>query len=75
MLGLAQIKVPETCQPLLSVTNLFAPDCDDARKSAALTPTDVAYLSGLYQMNNGLTASLQKTNLAAWMKIKLNTQK
>jgi hypothetical protein len=48
MLVLAQIPNPDTCQPLSSIANLFAKDCE---QSATLTSNDLAYLTGLYRMS------------------------
>ena len=72
MLALSQTKVSDACLSLPSITNLFAPGCDAARKANTLTAYDMAYLTGLYQMDIGLTAGLSKIDLANWMRIKLN---
>ena len=72
MVALSQTKSFSTCLALPSILNLMNADCEPEKTAKALTPNDMAYLSGLYQMNIGLNASLAKNNLAAWMKIKLN---
>jgi hypothetical protein len=47
MLALAQLNSLDTCQQLPSIVNMLAPGCET--KAGALTPSDIAYLRGLYQ--------------------------
>ena len=72
MLALSQTKISDTCRSVPSISNLFAPDCDSGRNANALTAYDLAYLTGLYQMDTTLSSSLQKINLADWMKRSLD---
>ena len=75
MLVLSQTKISNACLSLPSITNLFSSDCDTTRKAKELTAYDLAYLTGLYQMHIELNAGLAKSDLAAWMKIKLKEPK
>ena len=75
MLALAQAKISDTCRTMPSISNLFAPDCDDGRKAKVLTPYDLAYLTALYHMNTGLNGGLAQIDLEAWMKRSLKSPK
>lgn len=62
MLALTQLGSLDTCQPLLSVVNMLAADCDHAVEG--LTPFDLAYLQGLYRMAAGRNAIFQRNDIA-----------
>ena len=55
LLALSRTEDYGSCQPLLSITNLMSSNCD-AFKPGAMSATDLAYLTGIYQMDP--TASL-----------------
>jgi hypothetical protein len=65
MLALAQIPVPDACQPLPSIANLLVADC--AQKPAAMTANDLAYLRGLYKMSADLSLGTQENEIAYQM--------
>jgi hypothetical protein len=52
----------ESCQELLSITNLISPSCDNSRKANAITQYDIAYLRAIYRMD--LSGSLQEQRSA-----------
>jgi len=70
MLALTQLNSLDTCQNLPSIVNMMAADCD--QKVEDLTPTDLAYLRGLYQMDSGKKLVLQRNEIADNMKDTLN---
>ncbi len=51
LLALSRTQDFEACQPLPSIANLMSPVCGADKKPGAMTPTDLAYLSGIYQMD------------------------
>lgn len=65
MLALAQVQVRDTCQNLLSITNLLAKDCADV--PVELTINDLGYLRGIYSAQLGLVAHLQRHDIANGM--------
>ena len=65
MLALTQLGSLDACQPLLSVVNMLAADCDHAVEG--LTPFDLAYLQGLYRMAAGRKAIFQRNDIADTM--------
>jgi hypothetical protein len=62
MLALTQINSLDACQPLLSVVNMLATDCDHAVDG--LTQFDLAYLQGVYKMGAGRKAVFQRNDIA-----------
>ena len=62
MLALSQTDAFETCQPLASVANLMAPDCD-ARKAESLTDADLAYLKALYRMDGDVLPEFEQGDI------------
>jgi hypothetical protein len=62
MLALTQVSSLDACQPLSSVVNMLAADCDHAVEG--LTPFDLAYLQGLYRMGAGRKAIFQRNDIA-----------
>jgi len=62
MLALTQLGSLDACQPLLSVVNMLAANCDHAVEG--LTPFDMAYLQGLYRMGAGRKAVFQRNDIA-----------
>lgn len=65
MLALAQVNVPDTCQPLASITNLLAKDCTAAPN--ALTDSDLGYLTALYKMSPDRTIQVQRNEMTYQM--------
>lgn len=61
MLALAQVKPPESCQPLPTILNLMLPDC--AQTATALTSADLAFLRALYKITPTATFAGQKREL------------
>jgi hypothetical protein len=62
MLALTQLGSLDACQPLLSVVNMLAANCDHAVEG--LTLFDMAYLQGLYRMGAGRKAVFQRNDIA-----------
>jgi hypothetical protein len=52
----------DSCQGLLSITNLMSSSCDNSRKANAITEYDIAYLRAIYRMD--LSGSLQEQRSA-----------
>jgi hypothetical protein len=50
-----------------SITNLLSSNCDDKLKPAEITPTDIAYLRGVYRMDAGAKLQIQQDQIAAEM--------
>ena len=67
MLALAQTQSFETCQALLSITNLVSPNCPPGTKSASLTNIDLAYLRGVYDTKPDKNLDQQKNDIASAM--------
>ena len=64
MLALAQVKTPDTCQPLDSILNLLADGCP---RPAALTANDIGYLTALYKMSPESSIQVQRNEMAYQM--------
>ena len=62
MLSLTQLNSLDTCQPVPSIVNLMAIDCD--QKVDGMTQTDLAYLHGLYQMGSDKSLLFQQNDIA-----------
>ena len=65
MLALSQVKAPGACQPLSTIANLLAADCD--KPADGLTEFDIAYLQGLYKMSAGRYQMFQRNDIASVM--------
>jgi hypothetical protein len=63
MLALSRTEAFDACQPLPSIANLTAPNCD--RKTSAITQTDLAYLKGIYSMDAGANLVIQQSTISA----------
>ena len=61
MLALAQVKPPESCQPLPTILNLMLPDC--AQTATALTSADLAFLRALYKITPTATFNGQRREM------------
>lgn len=64
MLALAQVNIPDTCQPLASILNLLAGNCP---KANALTDNDLGYLTALYKMSPDRTVQVQREEMTFQM--------
>lgn len=67
MLGLAQTDAYQVCEPLPSISNLMAEVCPAAKKAAAITPSDLAFLRGVYKSAVGAPLNVQQANIAREM--------
>ena len=67
MMALSRTEDYDDCQLMPSITNLLSPMCDDKLKPSEITPTDIAYLRGVYKMDSGATLQIQQDQIAAEM--------
>jgi hypothetical protein len=67
MLALSRTEDYDDCQLMPSITNLLSSNCDDKRKSDAITASDIAYLRGVYKMDAGANLQIQQDQIAAEM--------
>ena len=67
MLALSRSEDYGDCQLMPSIANLLTASCDDKLKPDAITPTDIAYLKGVYKMDAGATLQIQQDQIAAEM--------
>jgi hypothetical protein len=67
MLALAQSMDYDDCQLMPSITNLLSSRCDDTLKPSYITPTDIAFLRGVYKMDAGATLLVQQNQIAGEM--------
>jgi hypothetical protein len=67
MLALSQTQDYDDCQLMPSITNLLSANCDDKLKPSEITPTDIAYLKGVYKMDAGAKLQIQQNQIAAEM--------
>jgi hypothetical protein len=74
MLALSQTQNFEACQPLPSIANLTSPDCDSAKKTGAITPIDLAFLTGIYKMDPGASLQTQRSTIDAQMESAMTGQ-
>jgi hypothetical protein len=72
MLALAQIKPPESCQPLPTILNLMTPGC--AQRPTALTSADLAFLRALYKATATATFAGQQREMQYQMNQALGAQ-
>jgi hypothetical protein len=64
MLALAQTRDFTPCQDLPSITSLLSPGCTTSGLTNVATATDIAYLKGLYEMDAGAHATIQRGTIA-----------
>jgi hypothetical protein len=67
MMALSRTEDYDDCQLMPSITNLLSPNCDDRLKPSEITPTDIAYLRGVYKMDAGAKLLIQQDQIAAEM--------
>ena len=67
MMALSRTEDYDDCQLMPSITNLLSPNCDDKLKPSTVTPSDIAYLQGVYKMDAGATLLIQQDQIAAEM--------
>lgn len=67
MLALSQTDAFESCQPLPSISNLMAPVCTEEKKASAMTPSDIAFLRGIYSSQAGASLMEQQAAIASQM--------
>lgn len=65
LLALTEVNSLETCQPLTSIVNILATDCDHGAEG--VTAFDLAYLQGLYRMSASRGLIFQRNDIAAMM--------
>ncbi len=75
MLALSRTEDYGDCQLMPSITNLMTPNCDDKLKPDRITPTDIAYLRGIYKMDPGAKLLIQQDEIAAEMAASLGAGK
>ena len=73
MLALSRSEDYGDCQLMPSITNLLSA-CDDKLKPDAITPSDIAYLKGVYKMDPGAKLQIQQDQIAAEMEKSLSGQ-
>lgn len=66
MQALAQLKAPDSCQSLQSITSLLVENCSGS--ATAMTATDTGYLKGLYSMNPQSVIAAQRNEVAFQMR-------
>ena len=67
MLALAQTDSYDRCEPLPSISNLMADGCSADKKVTAITPSDIAFLRGVYKTAIGASSLQQQANINAEM--------
>jgi hypothetical protein len=67
MLALAQTDSYDRCEPLPSISNLMADGCSADKKVTAITPSDIAFLRGVYKTAIGDSSLQQQANINAEM--------
>jgi hypothetical protein len=67
MLALSRTEDYDDCQLVPSITNLLSANCDDKLKPSEITPTDIAYLRGVYKMDAGAKLQIQQDQIVAEM--------
>jgi hypothetical protein len=68
MLSLAQTSAFDVCQPIPSISNLTAPNCDTRLKTDMISPSDQAYLHALYTIDPHDSLVQQRGKMAFEMK-------
>jgi hypothetical protein len=63
LLALADIDMPDACQPIASIVNLLAPGC--ANVPEGLSGNDLAYLRGLYRMHATFDWRIQRHEIVS----------
>ena len=74
MMALSRSEDYGDCQLIPSIANLLTPNCDDKLKPDAITPSDIAYLKGVYKMDAGAALQVQQNQIAAEMEKSLGGQ-
>ena len=67
MMALSQTQDYDDCQLMPSIANLLSANCDDKLKPSEITPTDIAYLRGVYKMDAGAKLQIQQDQIAGEM--------
>jgi hypothetical protein len=67
MLTLSVAQTPDHCDPLPSILDMSASNCDTREKPAVLTAGDLAFLKGLYYHNTGIGPSLSRDEIRDYM--------
>jgi hypothetical protein len=75
MVALAQTENFTPCEQLPSISSLMTPNCGTSGLANAITPTDIAYLKGLYTMDAGGSTTIQRGGIAAEVKKSLTSGK
>ena len=57
----------DRCEPLPSISNLMAQGCSADKKVTAITPSDIAFLRGIYKTAIGSSSLQQQANINAEM--------
>jgi len=73
LLSLAQTAAFEVCQPVVSIANLTAPQCDAKLKTGTISGNDLAYLRALYRIDLNDSLIEQQGKIAYEMKKSLAT--
>lgn len=68
MLALSQAASYDDCQPVPTITNLFATRCAQGAQPEGLTDIDATYLRGLYKMDAGSSLLGERGSIAFEMK-------
>lgn len=68
VLALSRWRGLERCTGLPTILNLMADGCDAEDRPEAATPSDLALLTGLYQVNSRETGSQQRAEIAEVMR-------
>jgi hypothetical protein len=68
MLSLARTTSFDTCQPVTSISNLFAVACGDGKSTDKISDSDLAYLHGIYSIDPRTSFQTQKDEIAYQMK-------
>ena len=66
MLSLARTKAFDVCQPVASISNLFALSCDEGTHT--ISDNDLSYLHGIYSIDPRASFQQQKGEIAYQMK-------
>jgi hypothetical protein len=67
MMALSRTEDYDDCQLVPSITNLLSDNCAEGLKPAAITPTDIAFLRGVYKMDPGANLQVQQDQIAGEM--------
>ena len=67
MLALAQTDAYDSCEPLPSISSLMAANCATDKQATAISPSDIAFLRGVYKTDIGASLLEQKANITTEM--------